>query len=194
MPTGMLVLVPNPPSMFATYQPESSSRTPVDGIVREATDADVESCLRIMMAREARGLDHRRARLRQGIESEAQGFFVAEVDGRIAGFGRVQFLTPPRQAPPNVVPVGWYLIGVMVDSRWRRRGLGDAITVARLCWVQQRANEVWYFANARNQASIDLHSKYGFVEVTRDFTVPRVTFDEGMGAGILFRCTQPRQG
>jgi aminoglycoside 6'-N-acetyltransferase I len=81
----------------------------------------------------------------------------------------------------------------MVDSRWRRRGLGDALTVARLGWVQQRANEVWYFANARNQASIDLHSKYGFVEVTRDFTAAGVTFDNGIGTGILFRCPQPQK-
>ena len=194
MPTGMLVLVPTPPSMFATYRPESSSQTPIDGIVREATDGDVESCLRIMMAREAGSPDQRRARLGQCIESDADGFFVAEVDGKVAGFGRVQLLTPSPEAPLNVVPLGWYLIGVMVDSRWRRRGLGDALTVARLGWVKQRANEVWYFANARNQASIDLHSKYGFVEVTRDFTVPGVTFDEGMGTGILFRCPQPRQG
>jgi ribosomal protein S18 acetylase RimI-like enzyme len=194
MPTGMLVLVPSPPSMFATYQPESSSQTPIDGIVREATDGDVESCLRIMMAREAGSQVQGRARLRQCIESDADGFFVAEVDGRVAGFGRVQLFTPPPEAPLNVVPLGWYLIGVMVDSRWRRRGLGDALTVARLGCVQQRANEVWYFANARNQASVDLHSKYGFVEVTRDFTVADVTFDDGMGTGILFRCPQLRQG
>ena len=96
MPVGMLVLVPNPPSMFATYRPEPSSRTPIDGIVQKATDGDVESsCLRIMMAREAGSPDQRRARLRQCIESDAEGFFVAEIDGKVAGFGRVQLLTPP---------------------------------------------------------------------------------------------------
>jgi hypothetical protein len=60
--------------------------------------------------------------------------------------------------------------------------------LARLGWLGQRANEVWCFANTRNQASIDLHSKYGFVEVTRDFSVEGVTFDGGNGTGILFRC------
>jgi ribosomal protein S18 acetylase RimI-like enzyme len=147
-----------------------------------------------MMAREAGGPDQRRARLGQCIESDAEGSFVAEVDGRVAGFGHVQLLTPSPQAPLNVVPLGWYLTGVAVDSRWRRRGLGDALTVARLGWVQERATEVWYFANARNQASIDLHSKYGFVEVTRDFTVADVRFDDGMGTGILLRCPGPREG
>ena len=147
----MLVLVTDPSSMFAVYEPASGTRTPVVVVVREATLGDVEACVRIMMAREAGSQERRQARLRQCVESEAEGFFVAEVDRNIAGFGRVQVLTPPPHAPPNGIPLGWYLIGVMVDSRWRRCGVGDALTTARLGWVWQRADEVWYFANAKNQ-------------------------------------------
>jgi ribosomal protein S18 acetylase RimI-like enzyme len=185
--SDMLVLVTHPSSMFSTYEPDSVARTPVKHKVREAVQADVESCVRIMMDREAGDPDRTRSRLRRSVESEAEGFFVAEIEGAVAGFGRVQLLMPPKDSPPNGVPLGWYLIGVMVDSRWRRRGLGDSLTRARLGWVQQRAHEVWYFANARNRASIDLHEKYGFVEVTRDFTVAGLTFDGGRGSGILFR-------
>jgi ribosomal protein S18 acetylase RimI-like enzyme len=187
----MLVPVTDPSSMFAAYEPDCGVRTPVDGMVREATLGDVESCVRIMTAREGGSPDQWRPRLRQSVESQAAGFFVAEVDGTVAGFGRVQLLRPSPDAPLDSIPLGWYLIGVMVDSRWRRRGLGDALTLARLGWLGQRANEVWYFANTRNQASIDLHSKYGFVEVTRDFSVESVTFGGGNGTGILFRCLGP---
>lgn len=190
----MLVLVADPSSMFAAYEPALGARTPVVVVVREAALGDVESCVRIMMAREAGSPERRRSRLRQCVESEAEAFFVAEVDRTVAGFGRVQLLTPPPHAPPNGIPLGWYLIGVMVDSRWRRRGVGDALTKARLGWVWQRANEVWYFANAKNQASIDLHSQYGFVEVTRDFTVEGLTFGGGDGTGILFHCPRPARG
>ncbi len=35
------------------------------------------------------------------------------------------------------------------------------------------------FANARNQASLDLHTELGFVEVIRDFWFPALTFDGG---------------
>ena len=185
--SDMLVLVTHPSSMFSTYEPDSVARTPVKHEVREAVQGDVESCVRIMMAREAGDHGRWRSRQRQCVESEAEGFFVAEIEGAIAGFGRVQLPPPPKDPPPNGVPLGWYLIGVMVDSRWRRRGLGDSLTLARLGWVQQRANEVWYFANAKNRASIDLHEKYGFVKVTRDSTVAGVTFDGGHGSGILFR-------
>jgi hypothetical protein len=81
MPTERLLLVPHPSSMFATYQPALRSRTRFDGVVRKAAEAHVQSCLRIMMAREAVSPDRQRARLRRCIESDAEAFFVAEVDG-----------------------------------------------------------------------------------------------------------------
>lgn len=143
------------------------------------------------MAREPGNEVGRRARLHEVIDSESEALFVGEGAGAVAGFGRVQWLTPRPGAPANAVPEGWYLTGVMVDPVWRRRGLGDALTVARLNWVWRRSDEVWYFANVRNQASIDLHSKFGFVEVTKEFSVPGLTFDHGEGMGVLFCCTQP---
>ena len=187
----MLDVVPNLSSMFAAYEPDREAQVAVEAVIREAIPRDVEACVRIMSAREPGSADRRRVRLREAVQSDAAGFFVAEVDGTVGGFGRVQLLAPPPDAPCNVAPMGWYLVGVMVDPMWRRRGLGDLLTAARLRWVWQRANAAWYFANARNRASIDLHSKYGFVEVTSDFTVAGVTFDDGNGTGILFRCPRP---
>jgi ribosomal protein S18 acetylase RimI-like enzyme len=192
--TDMLVLVTDLSSMFAAYEPEREARIPVQAVIRQAAPGDVEACVRIMMTRQAGSAVRRRTQLRQSVQSDTPGFFVAEVDGTVAGFGRVQLLTPPPDAPPNAAPKGWYLVGVVVDSTWRRRGLGDSLTAARLRWVWQRANTAWYFANARNRASIDLHSKYGFIEVARDFTVASVTFDDGHGTGILFRCPKPAGG
>ena len=60
------------------------------------------------------------------------------------------------------------------------------LTRRRLGWIAGRgATEAYYFANAQNLASIDLHAKLGFVELTRDFHVPGATFAGGVG--ILFR-------
>jgi len=39
-------------------------------------------------------------------------------------------------------------------------------------------DEIWYFTNA---ASLLLHYRLGFREVTRDFTYPGVTFTGGVG-------------
>lgn len=86
--TDMLVLVNDPSSMFAAYEPGSGVRTPVDGVV--------------------------------------PGFFVAEVDGTVAGFGRAQLLRPSLDAPLDSIPLGWYLIGVMVI---RGGGGADSVTL-----------------------------------------------------------------
>jgi hypothetical protein len=50
-----------------------------------------------------------------------------------------------------------------------------------MAWAFERAGEVWFFANACNRASLDLHARLGFVEVTRDFVFPGVCFDGGVG-------------
>ena len=75
----------------------------------------------------------------------------------------------------------------MVDVAARRRGVGHALTDARLRWIAERAEHAWTFVNARNHASIDLHAAFGFEEVTRDVAFPVVTFEGG--EGILFRAT-----
>ena len=111
---------------------------------------------------------------------------VAEADARTVGFGKVARFVPPADSPANAAPSGWYLAGVVVSPAWRRRGIGALLTRSRLEWIAERADRAYYFANARNQASIDLHRRFGFVELTRDFHHPKVTFKGGVG--ILFSC------
>ena len=64
---------------------------------------------------------------------------------------------------------------------WRRAGVGRALTEARLAWIAERAERAYYFTNARNQTSLDLHRKLGFKELTRTFTGPGIAFDGGQG-------------
>jgi hypothetical protein len=55
----------------------------------------------------------------------------------------------------------------------------------RLAWIRRRATSAWFFANAQNAASIELHRAFAFVEVTRAFSFPHVTFTGNVG--ILYR-------
>jgi ribosomal protein S18 acetylase RimI-like enzyme len=80
-------------------------------------------------------------------------------------------------------------MGMVVHPDHRRQGAGAALTRARIDWISTRADAAWYFANARNAASIALHEPFGFEEVTRSFFYPRVDFDGG--EGILFRLRLP---
>lgn len=107
--------------------------------------------------------------------------FVATDTGKVAGFGRVQWFDPPADGPPNLTPPGYYLAGLVVGPAYRRRGLGEQLVRVRMAWTAARAPEIWYFTNATNQASLRLHERLGFHEVTRDFTFPGVTFTGGVG-------------
>ncbi len=76
----------------------------------------------------------------------------------------------------------------MVDPALRRRGIGEALTRARMRAAFAEEPEVWYFANVGNHASIAMHRALGFREVTRRFEFPGVRFTGGVG--ILFRASR----
>ena len=109
---------------------------------------------------------------------------VAERSGGFLGYAKASYLEFKEESPANTAPEGWYLTGVVVDPEHRRRGVGAALTRARLQWIGRRAGAAYYFASAKNRATHDLHAPFGFEEVTRNFSVPGVTFT---GGGILFR-------
>ncbi|MGA5729815.1 GNAT family N-acetyltransferase [Streptomyces seoulensis] len=92
-------------------------------------------------------------------------------------------------------PSGAYLGGIVVDPTRRRANVGTALTVARMRWVFGGPDEqLFYVANTRNRASVALHARLGFCEITRDFWYPGVRFDGGVG--VLFRAdarTAPAQ-
>lgn len=125
-------------------------------------------------------------RFADDLREPRSALFVARVDGVLAGYGRVHHFTPPERAPANIAPEGWYLGGLLVHPDWRGRGAGAGLTQARLAWVAERADEAWFYANARNKVSLELHAAVGFEEVTRDFSVPGLAFDGGVG--VLCRC------
>jgi GNAT superfamily N-acetyltransferase len=105
-------------------------------------------------------------------------------DGTIA-YGRTAWFEPDAEAPANAAPAGYYLVGLVVDPSWRRRGVASAITATRLAWVAQRASEAWYFADRSDLVSIRLHEQAGFTTVTDDFWFPTVT--DGDGSHLLGR-------
>src|SRR5262249_19211851 len=87
---------------------------------------------------------------------------------------------------------GWYLSGVVVEPAYRRYGIGGQLTRWRMDWLSDKANEVFYFANSLNRASIDLHHKFGFDLILRNIHVPGCLFS-GAGEGLRFRASLPLQ-
>ena len=124
-------------------------------------------------------MEARRARLEADLRDPDKYTVVAEVGGEIAGYALVLGHKVSPEDPPTTAPDGYYLIGLIVAPAWRRHGIGDLLTIERMRWVAERADEVYYFANLKNGATLDLHQRFGFTEVTRDFTFPNAPLEPG---------------
>ncbi|HKN64205.1 MAG TPA: N-acetyltransferase [Gaiellaceae bacterium] len=154
--------------------------------IREGAEADLEdSAALACLAEPERSSREWIASLRRNLESPDQLLVVAESRGAIVGYGRARAFEPGPDAPADSAPGGYYLTGVFVLPEQRACGIATALTRARLDWIRERASAAWYFANVRNTASIELHRRFGFEEVSREFSFPRLRFEGG--EGILFR-------
>ena len=163
-------------------------------VIRAAAPSDSHALAAIAAEREGEPVAKWEARFKEldaAVQSGVAMLLVAELDDEPIGYGKVGHFTPPIRSPANVAPAGWYLTGLVVKPAFRRRGVGMRLTTARLDWIAARSREAFYFANARNRVTIELHAKLGFVEHMRDFFHPHVRFESG--AGILFACPLPRR-
>jgi aminoglycoside 6'-N-acetyltransferase I len=99
------------------------------------------------------------------IADELRQMFVAKANDQVVGYGRVMELSAGEAGPGT--PAGYYLSGVLVDPRWRGRGIATAMTRARLHWAFAHTDTVFYVTGADNPASLRLHAALGFQEVKR---------------------------
>ena len=162
------------------------ARPAPDLVIRPLEAADVPAAAAIIAgcadgdAAHHAGLLERRLARRKADDVQ----LIAELSGQIAGVGRATYFEPAEDAPENAAPSGFYLLGVNVDPEQRRRGIGRALTQARLTWIARRAPVAWFFTDADNEASIRLHEAFGFRRNTGDFWFPTASF--GPHGGLLF--------
>jgi ribosomal protein S18 acetylase RimI-like enzyme len=163
---------------------------PQDFYVRDGRADDVGSCVTLaFIVSPDSDMERWQSSFLEDVEIPGRLLVVAERAGEVVGYGRVLRFERGPDAPADIAPSGYYLMGLIVHPGNRRVGVASALTRARLDWIAERADEAWYFANALNAASIALHAPFGFEEVTRSFFYPQVDFDRG--EGVLFRLTFP---
>lgn len=112
--------------------------------------------------------------------------FVALDGCVVVGYGRCQWMAMSEIEGAYNLPDGWYLMGMIVDSGYRRQGIGRRLCEARIRWIKQQSSNAYYYVNALNEVSIRLHKHLGFYELTTDFGFPGLSFKGGEG-GILFK-------
>jgi len=178
-------------SEFAEHASGSAkpALTESDGLrIRAATEEDLARLAPIWAEREGCPLERALEGFTQFFAAARAGralLILAEVGTSAIGFGKASYFTPPAGSASNMAPEGWYLSGVVVSPRYRRRGVGGRLTAARLAWIAGLGSDTaYYFANVRNRVSIDLHRAFGFQELTRDFSHPHARFEGG--PGVLF--------
>jgi len=120
----------------------------------------------------------------RSLERRDRWLWVACAGSSVIGFARLAALVPTEQQ--SAPPAGIYLGGLSVAPERRRQGVGGALTQVRLeyAFADRGLERVWYFANARNEASIRLHARFGFQEFERPMRFPPVSFTGGVG--VLF--------
>jgi ribosomal protein S18 acetylase RimI-like enzyme len=123
------------------------------------------------------------ASLRATIADPDRLIVVATLGGHTVGWAK----THHWDHPDGLAPAGHYLGGVTVAPESRRRGVGAALTDARMSWIRQRADEAWYVVNSANLASIALHRRWGFEEVARGRRFHTTDFPDDIG--VLLRAT-----
>ncbi|WP_235565571.1 GNAT family N-acetyltransferase [Microbacterium sp. Root166] len=112
---------------------------------------------------------------------------VAVVDDVIVAAAKTHLQAEPKGG----APAGHYLGGVSVHPGYRRRGIGFALTRARIEWVWARSDTVYYFTDDDNAASMRLHAGFGFHEVAR---LPTILGARANGESlVLFRAIRPAQ-
>lgn len=81
-------------------------------------------------------------------------------------------------SPENAAPSGYYLLGLVVASAWRRRGVGRLLTDERLQWLADRGcASAYYWTHQNNAASRQLHEQLGFRRMTDEFWFPALPPD-----------------
>jgi ribosomal protein S18 acetylase RimI-like enzyme len=171
---------------YVTYEPSPRDKpTRAEVTVRRAHgDADIAVCAGLSARYNDEGADVALSNARTHAAYPLNAVYVACAPaGEVVGYARITWVASPSGSPDNVAPTGYYLGGMVVDEPYRRRGVGQRLTVERLNHLRGLADEAWYLVNSANTASIDLHVAQGFHEATRDFVFPGVVFD-GLG-GIL---------
>ncbi|MBB5978023.1 GNAT family N-acetyltransferase [Kribbella solani] len=154
-------------------------RLSVEVRVRAGVGADLEACAGLIVSRAGGSVADRRTRLVADLEDPERYIAVAEVDGEVVGYGGVIRHDLSPDDPPATAPSGYYLIGLIVAPNWRRHGIGDELTKDRLRWIAARAGAAYTFVNVGNGAILDLHQRFRFTELTRDFTFPGAPLQPG---------------
>lgn len=169
----------------------------MDFLTRQAREADVPGIVAVELAADRTPpalAGNFGAGIRAAIADPSRLVLVTEASSSLSTEGGAAVVgwakTHHWDYADGAAPAGHYLGGVTVEPEFRRNGVAAQLTQARLEWIWNRSEAAWYVVNARNEASLALHRRWGFREVARGPSFHTVTFD--VGEGLLLKALRPR--
>ncbi len=161
--------------MFEEYTQSRMQKT-ISFRIAHANRNHLDDIIDISLEREHHAPDTLRTALESYLDCADAHLFIALSGATVAGFAKSRRFEGAEYSHP-----GWYLSGVIVRPHYRGAGIGKALTATRLERLQPICTQVYYFVNARNRVSIQMHDAFGFVKVTDDFVFPGAEFEGGKG-------------
>lgn len=167
---------------------------PGASVHRPATPSDVPALARLAHAYYGGDLDGWQERLARAVTGGERVLLVETGRGTaertVVAYARSASRAPTE--PDDPAPAGTWLTGLVVDPEHRRRGHARRLLALLLAEALPGGDPVWSMTNARNEASLALHARLGFVEVLR---APRMNGEDFEGGeGVLLRVGRPGSG
>lgn len=113
--------------------------------------------------------------------------YVAELDGQVVGFCRYYHSRGlPHSKKIYPAPEGWYGMGILVNSKWRRNGIARFLSLNRQKNLKaDGVSEIYSIVDESNLTSVRMHHEFGYQEIDRAPGFLHVKLESGKG--ILFR-------
>src|SRR5215213_6291577 len=114
-------------------------------VIRPTRREDLDACARLVAALDDRPLERHRERLARDLAEPNRSHLLVATPaadaGTVVGSARVSRFAPVPDAAEDVAPARWYLIGLVVAPDHRGKGIGRALTEARIAYALDRAPE-----------------------------------------------------
>jgi RimJ/RimL family protein N-acetyltransferase len=177
----------------ATYTPNLKSSAPPTGLLfRLAISSDRRSISKLMYERnptlcEDEVLRKTDREISLTATDPKYRLFVSELDGKVIGLCRYFHSTGLLQDKILYpAPSGFYCMGTLVESKWRRQGIARFLFEHRLLDLRKNGKQTIYStADSENLASIRMHETFGFKEVSRATGFLNLKFESD--EGILYQ-------
>jgi ribosomal protein S18 acetylase RimI-like enzyme len=163
---------------FEDFKPlkERNLLLPEEFNIRRAVPADAQGLALVRQEREGKDMDELlddvKKVINESLNIETTFMFTALDGDKPIGYSIMRYFIPLEDAPANTAPEGWYLLGIALFEKYRRRGIGSELIKVRLQHIPEAFDTVYYFTNPKNLVSMALHSRFGFEKITEDIVFP----------------------